>query len=108
MITQRDIEKHLNNHPKTVRTIVIAFIVKNGKIISVGYNYQKSVKNKRDGYEWSIHAEYMAIRKAKEKAAGANMYVVRILRRGGFANSEPCETCDRHINKAGIKRVWYT
>lgn len=70
---------------------VAALIVKNGKIISIGYHNKFK----------SPHAETYAINKAKGKTKGATLYV----------NLEPCchwgntPPCTDNIIKSGIKRV---
>ena len=71
--------------------LVGAVIVKNGEIVGKGYHH---------GYGFP-HAEIDALRKAKEKAGGATVYV----------NLEPCcffgktPPCTTAIIKAGIKKV---
>ncbi|MBI2974219.1 MAG: bifunctional diaminohydroxyphosphoribosylaminopyrimidine deaminase/5-amino-6-(5-phosphoribosylamino)uracil reductase RibD [Deltaproteobacteria bacterium] len=73
--------------------IVGACIVKNGKVISEGYHKSAGLP----------HAEINALRKAKRKAQGADLYV----------SLEPCchfgrtPPCTEAIIKAGIRRLIY-
>ncbi len=101
-------------------------IVKQGKIISTGYNrtlgnnkYQSrdvSKENKISQGRYSIHAEQDALRNSDPKELeGAKLYVIRL----GctdlnpfFMNSHPCKKCTNIINKFmekhGLKKVYYS
>jgi dCMP deaminase len=100
-----------------------SIIVKNGKIISQGYNryvginwsHNSEIKGKNRG-KYSIHAEEDALRNADPmKLSGASMYVIRW---GSdpddplFMNSMPCLKCEKKIRKAmekyGLKNVFYS
>ena len=100
-----------------------SIIVKNGKIISQGYNryvginwsHNSEIKGKNRG-KYSIHAEEDALRNADPmKLSGASMYVIRW---GSdpkdplFLNSMPCPKCEKKIRKAmerhGLKNVFYS
>ncbi len=101
-------------------------IVKQGKIISTGYNRTLG-NNKYQGRDfskdkslsqgrYSIHAEQDALRNSDPKELeGAKLYVIRL----GcsdlhpfFMNSEPCKKCTNMINKFiekhGLKQVYYS
>ncbi len=101
-------------------------IVKNGKIISTGYNrslgnnkYQTRDFSKDKTISqglYSIHAEQDALRNSDPKDLdGAKLYVIR-LGCGDlnpmFMNSQPCKKCTNIINKFrekhGLKQVFYT
>ncbi len=101
-------------------------IVKNGKIISRGYNrslginkYQnRNYSNTRtiNQGRYSIHAEQDALRNSDpKKLEGAKLYVIRIghgERNPFFMNSFPCQRCSHIINKFcekhGLKQVIYS
>jgi deoxycytidylate deaminase len=109
MITIKDINRAINHHTFTVRKArIIAFIVRNGDIIATGINTRKMINNKKDKYPFTIHAEFMAIRKAKNKVNDSDMYVIRLMKKGGFGTALPCKNCWNEINKSGIKRVFHT
>lgn len=96
-----------------------AVIVKSGKPISVGYNnratnqfvehYANLARGKRD-YCLSTHAEMDAVLKARNSTdlRGCKIYVARLLKLGGVANSRPCPICEQVLFNYGIKRAFYT
>lgn len=100
-----------------------SIIVKNGKIISHGYNryvgvnwsHNSEIKGKNRG-KYSIHAEEDALRNADPmKLSGASMYVIRWGSDPGdplFMNSMPCLKCEKKIRKSmerfGLKNVFYS
>lgn len=100
-----------------------SIIVKNGKIISQGYNryvginwsHNSEIQGKNRG-KYSIHAEEDALKKADPiKLSGASMYVIRWRADPGdplFMNSMPCLKCEKKIRKAmekyGLKNVFYS
>lgn len=109
-------------------------IVKDGVIISKGYNYKlsndSSTRYKEDMKNmYSIHAEVSTIKKVKKKdLRNCEMYVVRIgpstnvhepKINNGFSldqkkknyivkYSHPCQHCSDLINQFGIRRVYYS
>lgn len=91
---------------------LIAFIVRNGKIISVATNNPFKTHTKIHKYnpKKCIHAEISAIWKApKNKLQGAIIYVFRLLNKiDEFALSLPCNVCQIFIYNAGIKKIIYT
>ncbi|VAY87447.1 dCMP deaminase [hydrothermal vent metagenome] len=109
-----NIARELSNASKCVSKQVGAVIVKNGRILSTGYNGTPSgFINCNDHWdniytaqhhEWSktyeIHAEMNAIIwAAKEGIAidGATIYVTL----------EPCSECSKNLIASGIKRIIY-
>lgn len=83
-------------------------IVKNGKVISTGYNHHI-----RGDLTKTIHAEMDAISKLKktEDLRNCELYVVRI----GTSNmgcplkySKPCPICTEFMIRHGIRRVFFS
>lgn len=95
-------------------------IIKNGSIISTGFNKYlapkgsppsqtfSSKKNHTKGR--SIHAEVDAINNCCRKDLnGAILLVARLDKNtGGCMNSEPCSNCKRVINKFNFSKIYYT
>ena len=109
-----NIAKELSFASKCVSKQVGAVIVKDGRIISTGYNgtpagYQNCSdfwdgKYTKDHHDWSktyeIHAEMNAIIWAARKGIsieGATIYVTL----------EPCSECSKNLIASGIKRIVY-
>lgn len=99
---------------KCVSKLVGAVIVKDGRILSTGYNGTPSGyancsdhwdnKYTKEHHEWSktyeIHAEMNAIIWAARKGIsieGATIYVTL----------EPCSECSKNLIASGIKRIVY-
>lgn len=53
----------------------------------------------------SSHAESRLSRKLD---IGSEVYVVRLLKTGQYANSRPCLSCQLRLRSRGCKRVYYT
>jgi deoxycytidylate deaminase len=89
-----------------------ACIVKNNKVIGVGFNMSSYCL----GEGWmkhikisGIHAELSAIiNTPKHRLKNSVLYVVRVNDRGGFNNSKPCEKCSKNIIKYKIRVVYYS
>jgi deoxycytidylate deaminase len=85
-------------------------IVKDGRIVSEGYNHKWT----HFRHAYSIHAEVHALSRLKKKRhvmPSCEMYVVRIGsdRMGNpLKFSKPCPDCTRAIEKAGIRRIYYS
>ncbi len=109
-----NIAKELSFASKCVSKQVGAVIVKDGRILSTGYNgtpagYQNCSdfwdgKYTKDHHDWSktyeIHAEMNAIIWAARKGIsieGATIYVTL----------EPCSECSKNLIASGIKRIVY-
>ena len=73
-----------------------ALIVKNGKIISKGYN--KREKNKKI----TSHAEIVAILKANKKLKSYFLYDCDL-----YVTLKPCDMCSKVINSSRINNVYY-
>jgi deoxycytidylate deaminase len=85
-------------------------IVKDGEVISEGYNYHTS----HFEHKFTIHAEIDALLKLKKNKkilSECELYVVRIgtdLMGQPLKYSRPCPDCTRAILKAGIKKVYFS
>ena len=85
-------------------------IVKNGEIISEGYNHLADFMC----HQWSVHSEVDAILNLKKNHRNkkfledAVMIVVRIGAKNDMRMSKPCDACKKAIEKAGIKRILYS
>lgn len=83
-----------------------AIVIKNGRIISAGYN-----KNRHTPYgdSWrtaSFHAEEVALNMLRPGVAvGATIVVVRLGKSGDKLPSAPCLRCESAISRAKIRRV---
>ncbi|OCL84241.1 deoxycytidylate deaminase [Arcobacter porcinus] len=109
-----NIAKEIAKSSKCVSKQVGAVIVKDGRILSTGYNGTPSGfqnccdfwnnEYTKDHHEWSktyeIHAEMNAIIWAARKGIaieGATIYVTL----------EPCSDCSKNLIASGIKRIVY-
>jgi len=109
-----NIAKEIAKASKCVSKQVGAVIVKDGRILSTGYNGTPSGykncsdhwngKYTKDHHDWSktyeIHAEMNAIIWAARKGIsieGATIYVTL----------EPCSECSKNLIASGIKRIVY-
>jgi deoxycytidylate deaminase len=93
------LSEHLKKHPKDIRkATMIAFIIRRGKVIAVGYNRKKFASVNRLSY----HAEEQVLKKAGSRAFGASILIVRIRKNGMFGNAKPCEKCDMLIRRYRI------
>lgn len=88
-----------------------AIIVRDGEIVSEGYNHHIHYME----HAFSIHAEVDALSKIKHKGRKfldeCTLIVVRIGTKGmGYPlkDSKPCENCQRAIKNHGIRRVFYS
>ena len=85
-------------------------IVKNGKVVSVATNDRRNNPNicSFPKAEAGIHAEQWAIKKSNTDLRGATLFVARVGRSGNPLLSKPCPACQKAIDSAGIKKVFYT
>jgi deoxycytidylate deaminase len=89
-----------------------ACIVKNNKVIGVGFNVSAYCL----GTNWlehikfsGIHAELSAIiNTPKHSLKNSVLYVVRVNDRGELHNSKPCEQCMHNIIKYKIRIAYYS
>lgn len=78
------------------------------KIISLGYNKQKTHPKSPSPYK-HIHGEFDAIMKApKELLKGSSIYVYRITIGNNQGLSKPCKNCLDFIKKHGIVKIYYS
>ena len=87
-----------------------AVIVKNGNIISTGFNELRPSKTTGTS---TLHAEAAAIKKLLERGdfkglAGSTMYVTRFTRAGNIGLARPCSACMGLIRSVGIRHVLYS
>ena len=109
-----NIAKELSFASKCVSKQVGAVIVKDGRILSTGYNgtpagYINCSEHWKDEYtkdhhEWSktyeIHAEMNAIIWAARKGISIENATI-------YVTLEPCSECSKNIIASGIKRIVY-
>lgn len=93
-----------SNHAKKMSAVII----KHGRIISTGFNVQKTHPKYADGKKsYSLHAEVNAILSSRTDLRGCTIYVYREIH-GSPALSKPCNNCLKEIIFSGIKRVIYS
>lgn len=89
----------------------MAAIVDKNTIVSLGMNKARSDPGfqslSRDRIKSYVHAEYDCLNNVDVHSRHV-MYVVRVDRKGRYAQSRPCEMCQEAIRRAGIRRVVYT
>lgn len=100
-----------------------AVLVYKGKVISVGWNSNKTSPLQRElnryrGYDVdssivrnTLHAEVACLIKAKNLDIDwgrANIFVYRIKKDGSAGLSRPCKGCMTFIKSLGIKNIYYT
>lgn len=84
------------------------------KNVPIGCGFNDQIKThplmKRYDPHKTIHAELSAILKVKDKSLlnGATMTVFRETKDGVFANSRPCEACQKILKKYGFSEMIYT
>lgn len=109
-----EIAEVLAKESKCVSLQVGAVLVKDNRIISIGYNgtvsgyntcnesLQDGVFNREDHTKWSdsheIHAEMNAILFAAKSGISTNGCTL-------YCTHEPCDQCLKNIIQAGVKRV---
>jgi len=88
-----------------------AVLVKNGKLVSKGYNHSSgNIQHEM----WSVHAEMDAVmsskitkRRSQKFADCYKLYVVRV-NSSGLADSKPCIRCQKFMKRFNIARVFYS
>lgn len=106
----------LSKESKCVSKQVGAIIVKEGRIISTGYNgtisgyknccevFDKNNFNREDHHKWSknyeIHAEQNALMMAVKYGISVNNCIC-------YSSLQPCNTCLLLLIQAGIKEIVY-
>jgi deoxycytidylate deaminase len=90
----------------TMKQRMGAAILKNGRVMGVGYNRMGSTK--RSPAAWSRHAELQAIIAAGD-VRGSTIYVYRGHGQTGSPMlARPCATCFELLDEAGVRRVVYS
>lgn len=85
-----------------------AAIFVGNKLISIGWNEDKTDPKQRSIFRWR-HAETAAlVGTRKSDLTKATMYVVRVTKTGMLRIARPCPDCQRILRAAGIRRVVYT
>ena len=110
------IAKDLKTSRQTGTHFIVAFAIKQGRILRIGINdYQKTDtinKNyvKADGSIAPFrHAESDLIKKLKEADKDKIiLYVVRINNSGKASMSKPCSNCSYLLGLNGFKAVYFT
>lgn len=99
--------KNINNDSNN-KVNMVAIIVKGGRVLSIGHNNMKKSHSVffNGSHCKAVHAEFAAIREAKY-TKDANMYVFRLLKRGGIGISKPCSDCMDLIRDKGIRNITY-
>lgn len=85
-----------------------AVIVKDGKVLASATNKTVGPAVPGSDNAWRrahIHAEMAALAAAGSRAAGASIYIARLLKNGETSNSMPCKKCYGAIKRAGITRI---
>ena len=107
--------KNLFAHAKRVSALskyrfqLGAVIFKGNRLISTGYNKNKTHPTAKKYYQHgSVHAEFDAVLHANESIDGASMLVCRVKKDGSPAMSKPCVMCTQIIFESGIKEVFWT
>jgi len=109
-----NIAKEIASASKCVSKQVGAVIVKNGRILSTGYNgtpagYTNCCDHwdnqyTKDHHEWSktyeIHAEMNALIWAAREGISINGATI-------YVTLEPCSECSKNLIASGIKRIVY-
>ena len=102
------------------RTFHTTFIVRKGKIQSIGINSTKThPRNLKYNYQGAdgvdirsivgVHSELDAVIKMGRKDCSDCVFInVRIDNNGQVAMSAPCEGCQCVLRQVGFKQVWYT
>jgi deoxycytidylate deaminase len=108
-----EISKALDK-PVPTRQNHIAFIIKNGKIVSIGTNKAKThPKSNCSPYEsegWNqLHAEVDAIIKyGRIDCTGHTIVVIRVRPSGKLGMSKPCVGCMHLLKQLNFKKIFYS
>ena len=86
-----------------------AVLVDGPRVVSVGFNSYKTHPKLITYTEYPyLHAEQAAIFKhGMENCEGLDLYVIRVLRDGRAAISDPCPVCKQLIEDVGIGGVYF-
>ncbi len=93
----------------TCRHQLGAVLVKGNRIISVGFNKDKTSVRRSNHPFAAIHSETDCLASALPfEIENATMYIYRELKNGLVANAMPCRWCREALKKAKVKRICYT
>lgn len=92
----------------TMKFKVGACLVRRGRILAVGNNSSKThpLFGSKKNF-MTMHAEGAVLYNAKKLGISTKGAIMIVYRRN-WLNSKPCESCQKLIEKAGIKKVYYT
>lgn len=103
---------------KTLPAVHVAFIVKKNRIISIGFNKDKTNPNSikynyigasGDKIVVNTHAELDAILKYKKSdISNCELIVLRYDGDGKLNNSKPCHGCSNLLKEKRIKKVYFS
>jgi deoxycytidylate deaminase len=91
----------------------IAIIFHRSNIVAVGYNYYRQYSHSKEIY--SVHAEYDAIMRLKDKVARGklkpkkySLLVIRVKNSGELKLSKPCADCQKRLDNCNLinKVIW--
>ncbi len=82
-------------------------VLRNGKVISKGYNHPRIRIINKNRLSCSTHAEMSAILSLKNKKANS-ILVIRINKDGQLCDSKPCQYCFDYIFNSGIQKIYYS
>lgn len=124
MFTKREIQyfdtaKEFSKYSNHDKYSLGAVIVKDGKILSSGFNnkkshplqkkYNKFRGFKNDHLNHFLHAEIHALSKVQDKnLSGSQIFVYRNMKDGNNGMSRPCKGCMQAIKDFGITDVYYS
>jgi tRNA(Arg) A34 adenosine deaminase TadA len=98
---------------RELRTSHVAFLLKKGKVVHIGWNKRKThpetLKHPYHLGEVGVHAELDVILKAgKEDLSGMDITVLRVDRNNKLANSKPCPGCTSILKQINVRSVSYS
>ena len=85
-----------------------AVVVKDGKIIGYGHNNVSKTSHNSSLALHSTHAEVDALKNSGVNCENAKLFVVRVTKECGMANSTPCARCRAYMKHRKISRVFYS
>jgi len=90
-----------------------AVIFKQNRILSFGFNSQRScssIESQYKRFDFTLHAEAHAASKIKDRnlLKDASILIVRIKKDGTLSMAKPCEYCEHMIKSFNIKKVYYS
>lgn len=108
-----EISKALKPSLQTFRSFHTSIIWNSNKIISIGYNTNKTHPKSLDfNYPWAsfgVHAELMSVLRGRlENYKGFSIYIVRTDNNNETALSKPCEFCSKLIKLMQFEEIFYS